>query len=81
MTTQTYHLTFKGFLSVRLMDFDYNGKHFSYHGRKLENAVNRLIAPGGPRKATTAELVEWGKAVHDWRKLAGPEEQEKPRAK
>ena len=62
-----FQLTFKGFLSVRLMEFDYNGKHYYYHGRKLENAVSRLTVPGGPVKATTAELVEWGKAVHDWK--------------
>ena len=68
---ETYHLTFAGTLSVMLMEFDYNGKHYSYHGRKLENAVKRLTAKGGPKKATTAELVIWGEACHLWKHTNG----------
>ena len=67
----SYSITFAGFLAVRLMSFEYNGKKYAYHGRKLENAVKRLTAQGGPQKATTAELVEWGKATSDWRELEG----------
>ena len=63
----TYKISFLGFLAVRLMEFDYNGKHYSYHGKKLENAVKRLTVDGGPIKATTPELVIWGQAVNDWR--------------
>ena len=44
---QLFQLTFKGFLMVRLMSFDYLGEHHSYHGEKLSNAVARLTAPGG----------------------------------
>jgi hypothetical protein len=70
-TKPTFALTFKGFLAVRLMEFDYCGKHFSYHGRKLENAINRLAAKGGPfpkkGREGTAEMVVWGQASHDWR--------------
>jgi hypothetical protein len=72
--TDSYTLTFAGFLSVRLMQFEYAGKKYSYHGRKLENAVRRLTAEGGPktRKSApaveqTAELVIWGQATHDWK--------------
>jgi hypothetical protein len=64
--SQSYELTFAGFLAVRLMEFDYMGKHFSYHGKKLENAVKRLTIPGGPVKATKEELVVLGQANHDW---------------
>jgi hypothetical protein len=60
-------ITFKGFLAVRLMEFDYAGKHYSYHGKKLENAVARLTADGGPVGATAGELVIYGQATHDWR--------------
>ncbi len=63
----SFALTFKGFLAVHLMEFDYGGKHYSYHGRKLENVVNRLTKPGGPARATTAELVIWGQACYDWK--------------
>ena len=65
----SFVLTFKGFLAVRLMEFDYAGRHHSYHGRKLENAVNRLTQPGGPVKATAAELTVWGQAAHDWEEM------------
>jgi hypothetical protein len=72
-TTQAYTLNFNGFLAVRLMEFDYNGKHYSYHGRKLENAVQRLTASGGPfpkkGREGVAELVLWGQAVHDWKQF------------
>lgn len=61
----SYQLTFAGFLVVRLMEFDYNGKHYSYHGRKLENAVKRLTYTE-MRGATAAELTVWGQAKHDW---------------
>lgn len=59
-----------------IMEFDYNGKHYSYHGRKLENAVARLTAPGGPQPRgtsaqRTAELVVWGNACHDWKRVTG----------
>lgn len=72
MLPTTYRLTFEGFLAVRLMEFDYGGRHYSYHGRKLEATVKRLTTPSGPRpgrdkKASTAELVVWGQAVHDWK--------------
>lgn len=70
MNCQTYQLTFNGFLAVYLMEFDYCGKHYSYHGRKLENAVRRLTAKGGPVKASTPELVQWGQASHDWKQHA-----------
>ena|SRR5690242_12923249 len=66
---QTYKLNFHGFLAVRLMEFDYQGKHYSYHGRKLENAIKRLCAESGPKKASTPELVVWGQAAHDWKIL------------
>jgi len=65
----SFVLTFKGFLAVRLMEFDYAGRHHSYHGRKLENAVNRLTDSAGPVKASTAELVVWGRAGHDWKEM------------
>jgi hypothetical protein len=70
-----YALTFKGLLAVKLMEFDYAGTHFSYHGRKLENAVQRLAATGGPiprkegGKAATAELVIWGQAANEWKEM------------
>jgi hypothetical protein len=67
---QTFRLTFRGFLAVRLMEFDYNGKHFSYHGKKLENAVDRLTAKPMVKPAT-AELVVWGQAAHDWKEFTG----------
>lgn len=54
---------------VRIMEFDYAGKHYSYHGKKLENALNRLTVEGGPRKASTAELVVWGQASYDWKTM------------
>ena len=63
----SFTLTFKGFLAVRLMEFDYAGKHYSYHGKKLENAVGRLGSLELPTNATTAELVIWGQASHDWK--------------
>lgn len=70
---EEYQLTFKGVLAVLLMEFDYNGRHYSYHGRKLENAVKRLTAPGGPfpKKGHegVAEMVIWGQASHDWKQL------------
>ena len=62
---KSFELTFRGFLAVRLMEFDYGGKHYSYHGKKLENALRRLI-DRDCYKATTAELVVHGQAVHDW---------------
>jgi hypothetical protein len=71
----SYTLTFAGLLAVKLMEFDYAGTHYSYHDRKLENAVKRLTAPGGPvplksgGKAATAELVVWGEAVNEWKSL------------
>lgn len=66
--TSSLALTFKGFLAVRLMEFDYAGKHYSYHGKKLENAVERLPFDGVFSKTpSTAELVVWGQAVHDWK--------------
>lgn len=71
VASQEFQITFKGVLMVHLMEFDYNGKHYSYHGRKLENAVNRLTAPGGPQKATTAELVIWGQASAEWKEMTG----------
>lgn len=76
MTTEKFTITFKGVLAVHLMEFDYNGKHYSYHGRKLENAVARLTAPGGPQPRgtsaqRTAELVVWGNACHDWKRVTG----------
>jgi len=61
-----YKITFKGFLAVKLMEFDYTSKHYSYHGKKLEDAVERLTAEGGPRNASTAELVVLGEALHQW---------------
>ena len=69
--TDSYRLTFAGMLAVMLMEFDYNGTHYSYHGRKLENAVKRLTAKGGPQKATTAELVVWGEACAQWKEVTG----------
>jgi hypothetical protein len=69
--TDSYRITFAGTLAVMLMEFDYNGKHYSYHGKKLENAVNRLTALGGPKKATTAELVIWGEACDLWKRTTG----------
>lgn len=69
---RSFSLTFAGFLAVRLMEFDYAGKRYSYHGRKLENAVKRLTVAGGPIKASTAELVTWGKAAYDWEKSGRP---------
>jgi len=71
----TFSITFAGVLAVHLMEFDYAGRHYSYHGRKLENTIKRLTAPGGPipRKsgghAATAELVIWGQASNDWKAL------------
>lgn len=68
-----FKLTFKGFLAVRLMEFDYNGRHYSYHGRKLDNAIERLTIKGGPHPKKghegTAEMVIWGQAVHDWKQF------------
>jgi hypothetical protein len=64
----TYKLTFAGLLAVYLMEFDFEGKHYSYHGRKLENAVMRLI-PTLPRKASPAELAVLAAARRDWKKL------------
>lgn len=64
----SYRLTFTGFLSVRLMEFDYNGKHYSYHGKKLENAVKRLTEHNF-KNATTSELVIHGQAVYDWKQM------------
>lgn len=69
--SRAFRLTFAGFLAVRLMEFDYAGKHYSYHGRKLENAVRRLTVKGGPFNATVEELVIWGEACHDWKKSEG----------
>jgi hypothetical protein len=66
-----YRITFAGVLAVRLMEFDYGGKHYSYHGRKLKNAVKRLTRQGGPIKANTAELVEWGEACYEWKESNG----------
>lgn len=67
----SYKLTFKGFLAVRLMEFDYNGKHYSYHGRKLRHAVERLTADNGkPIGGSAAELTIWGQASHDWKEMA-----------
>jgi len=63
---KSYEITFKGFLAVHLMEFDYGGEHYSYHGKKLEEAVNRLTAQGGPRDASAAELVIWGQASRAW---------------
>jgi len=65
---RSFSLAFKGSLAVRLMEFDYAGKHYSYHGKKLENTVERLPFDGQFRKTpSTAELVVWGQAVHDWK--------------
>lgn len=70
-----YRLTFAGFLAVRLMEFDYTRKHYSYHGRKLENAVERLMRfhqgkiPLPKEIPSTAELVIWGQAAHDWKEM------------
>ena len=50
-----FQLTFEGLLAVRLMEFDYQGMHYSYHGAKLKDAVRRLLAEP-PEKATAAEL-------------------------
>jgi hypothetical protein len=71
MNNLTFSITFAGVLAVELMEFDYMGKHFSYHGRKLENAVKRLTALGGPKKATVEELVIWGRACHEWKEKTG----------
>ena len=67
-TAPSYRLTFAGFLAVHLMEFDYNGKHYSYHGKKLDNAVKRLTAHNF-KGATTAELVIHGQAIHDWKEM------------
>lgn len=67
MAEPRYRLTFAGFLAVRLIRFEYAGREYRYHGRRLQNAVKRLTAPGGPQKATTAELIVWGQACHDWK--------------
>lgn len=73
--SEQFSITFAGVLAVHLMEFDYAGVHYSYHGRKLENTVKRLTAPGGPiprrgdRKASTAELVIWGRASNDWKAM------------
>lgn len=73
--SESFTLTFAGFLAVRLMEFDYAGRHYSYHGRKLENAVNRLKDPRGPFPKRghegVAELVVWGQAAHDWKQTHG----------
>jgi hypothetical protein len=71
MGDETYRITFAGTLAVMLMEFDYAGKHYSYHGRRLENAVKRLTAKGGPKGATTAELVIWGEANDQWKRATG----------
>lgn len=63
---ETYTLTFNGFLAVRLMEFDFDGRHFSYHGRKLENAVARLADARGPIRATAAELSVLNQAKQEW---------------
>lgn len=72
--SKSFSLTFRGFLMVRLMEFDYAGKHYSYHGRKLENALNRLPFDGqfhkhSKRTPTVEELVVWGQAVYDWKRI------------
>ena len=67
--SNTYRLTFEGFLAVRLMEFDYGGKHYSYHGKKLERAVDRLMDTSSKSSPSAAELTIWGQAVHDWKAL------------
>lgn len=69
--TTEYALTFAGFLAVRLMEFDYAGTHYSYHGKKLVNAVRRLTDARGPQRASTPELVVWGQALDDWKQYGG----------
>lgn len=70
MSTQdNYTMKFAGVLMVHLMEFDYDGKHYSYHGRKLENAVARLTHKEGPQKATKAELFILGRACNDWNQI------------
>ena len=68
-----FRITFAGVLAVHLMEFDYNGTHYSYHGKKLANAIKRLTAKNGPipgrGNAGTAELVVWGQASHDWKEM------------
>ena len=77
IVSQEFEITFKCMLAMYLMEFDYDGKHYSYHRRKLENALDRLLAPGGPNpvkvpgKQFTAELVQWGIASNKWKALTG----------
>jgi hypothetical protein len=63
--SQKFQLTFAGFLAVRLMEFDYRGVHYSYHGHKLRKAVRRLIATP-PVKPTAAELFIRSEAAKEW---------------
>jgi hypothetical protein len=59
-----YKLTFKGFLAVRLMEFDYNGRHFSYHG-KWRMLWSSLPQNRG-RLYLRSKLVVHGQAVYAW---------------